>query len=172
MQFETCAAINGWRDPEIGQHLQYRSKLQGRKRNPGEAATSYASEIGCLVARAFPGYPEDILRELTLKALLDGLPEGELKHEVQMHNPQTVEVAVRLIERFENSSKKVRSQVRMVGEESVATIGELKVLLVQILEMLKKMETGKKSKKPPVCYKCGKEVHYRSQCPDLQKQGN
>ena len=117
MQFETCAAINGWREPEIGQHLfvslegearsyvvglrlprldygvlvqrleswfgsvdgkeSFRSKLQGRRRNPGEAATSYVSEIGCLVARAFSGYPEDILRELTLKALLDGLPEGD-----------------------------------------------------------------------------------------------
>ena len=35
-----------------------------------DIATSYASEIGCLVARAFPGYPEDVLRELMLKALM------------------------------------------------------------------------------------------------------
>ena len=212
MQFETCAAINGWREPEIGQHLfvslegearsyvvglrlprldyrilvqrleswfgsvdrkeSFRSKLQGRRRNPGEAATSYASEIGCLVARAFPGYPEDILRELTLKALLDGLPEGDLKHEIQMHNPQTVEVAVRLIERFENSSKKVRPQVRMVGEESAVAGGDLRVLMVQILEMLKRMEPGSRGKKTVVCFKCGEEGHYKFQCPTLQKQGN
>ena len=78
------------------------------------------------MARTFPRFPEDILHELTLKALLDGLPEGDLKREVQMHNQQTVEVAVRL---FENSSKTSRSQARIVGEESVATDGDLKVLL-------------------------------------------
>ena len=74
----------------------FRSKLQGRRRGAREAATS-SSEIGCLVARAFPGYPEDVLRELTLKSLLDGLPEGDLKHEIQMLNLQSVEVAVRMI---------------------------------------------------------------------------
>ena len=113
-----------------------------------DIATSYASEIGCLVARAFLGYPEDVLRELMLKALLDGLPERDLKHEIQMLNPQSVEVAVRMKERFENSSKKVRPQVRMVGQESVTTDGDLKVLVGQILEMLKHMEARPKGKKP------------------------
>ena len=211
MQFETCAAINGWMEPEVGQHLfvslegevrsyvvglrlprmdygslvqrleswfgsadrkeSFRSKLQGHRRGAGEAATSYASEIGCLIATAFPGYPEDVLHELTLKALLDRLLQGDLKHEIQMLNPQSVEIAVRMIERFKNSSK-VRPQVRMVGEETTPKEGDMMAMLGQILEVMKKMETGSRGKKLVSYFKCGREGHYKSQCPDLKKQGN
>ena len=68
--------LEGWFG-SVNRKESFRSQLQGRRRHQGEAATSYASDIGCLVARAFPGYPEEVLRELTLKALLDGLPEGD-----------------------------------------------------------------------------------------------
>ena len=80
----------------------FRNQLQSCRRSHGESATSSAAEVGRLVSKAYPGYPEEVLRELTLKSILDEPPEGDLKHEVCMPCPQDIESAVRLIERWEN----------------------------------------------------------------------
>ena len=168
--------LEGWFG-SVDRQESFRSQLQNRRRQQGEAATSYASDMGCLVARAYPGYPEEILRQMTLKALLDGLPEGDLKHEIQMLNPQSVETAVRLIERWENSSRKGRPQVRAVGEEKPTEQGDQGALLSKILEML--MSLGAKPAREPKkrftgkCYGCGEEGHFKYNCPQGQgKQGN
>ena len=73
--------FKGW-SPGLGRQTgRNLLELHGRRHNPGEAATSKASESGCLVTRTLLGYPDDIL---------DGMTEGDLKHGIQMHNLQTL----------------------------------------------------------------------------------
>ena len=157
----------------------FRNQLQSRRRSHGESVTSYAAEVGRLVSKAYPGYPEEVLRELTLKSILDGLPEGDLKHEVCMHCPQDIESAVRLIERWENLQRmgvqKVKPQIRAVGEVDNQTRPEAK-MLEEILKLLKQLSPAKpkafQGKRPGRCFECGDEGHYRYECPRLKNQGN
>ena len=65
--------------------------------------------------RAFLGCLEDVQQKLALKTLLDGLFECDLKYTLQLHDPQSIEEAVMLMEGWDRASKEAGVPVRLLG---------------------------------------------------------
>ena len=89
--------------------------LRNHKWHNRETASSYASDIQWLVERVFLGCPEDVQQKLALRTLLDGLFEGDLKYTRQLHDPQSIEEAVMLMEWWDRASKEAGAPVRLLG---------------------------------------------------------
>ena len=141
------------------------NRLRNRRWHNGETASSYASDIQWLVGRAFPGCPEDVQQKLALRTLLDGLFEGDWKHTLQLHDPQNVEEAVILMEGSEKASKEAGVPVREADEKGTQRDDVLVKLLEEILEQIKMKDINANGKKGKViCFHCGGEGHYKSQC--------
>ena len=174
--FTLVTKLEGWFGSAFRKEA-FRHQLQNRRRDPKEPATSYVADIGRLVSQAYPGVPDDILREFSIKYIIEGLPDGDLKHELVMHSPESIEATVRLIERFENSVRKTRPLVRAVAKDEGK---EIKELLEKILHMLERKEPEQNSKHKPsgkeekTCYGCGEVGHFKNKCPltNQKKPGN
>ena len=147
------------------------NRLRNRRWHNGETASSYASDIQWLVERAFPGCPEDVQQKLSLRTLLDGLLEGDLKHTLQCNDPKSVEEAVILMEGWEKASKEAGVPFREADEKGTHRDDVLVKMLEEILEQIKMIDINANGKRGKViCFHCGGEGHYKFQCKSRGKQ--
>ncbi|KAJ8362028.1 hypothetical protein AAFF_G00401770 [Aldrovandia affinis] len=138
-----------------------RNELGNRSRMPGESLRLLANDIESLTRRAYGHMPSEVQSELARDQFIRALTPADLRAQVQLHHPRTLQAAFEMaVEREmvwagssqQGSSPAVRAAVGCPpGEERPAWAAEMTELLRAVsLQAARQPRPG-----PRVCWGCG-----------------
>ncbi|KYN12269.1 hypothetical protein ALC57_15561 [Trachymyrmex cornetzi] len=180
LQFEELKSKLELRFGETHSLQNYYSQFINRKQRFGENIASLGSDIERLSQLAYPECPDRVRDKIACAQFVSALSDGFVKRTLQMEGKTSLREAtergkaIKLIQEnnFQykkesnlNFGRKQKSQIEKNNEESEGNKfngKRFKKLLVN------KNFEGRKNNKE--CWECGKEGHFRSECPG--KAGN
>ncbi|KAJ8417422.1 hypothetical protein AAFF_G00286490 [Aldrovandia affinis] len=159
-------ALVGALQRRFGQCLEFgvlRNELSNRSRMPGESLRLLANDIESLTRRAYGHMPSEVQSELARDQFIRALTPADLRAQVQLHHPRTLQAALEMaVEREmvwagtagssqQGSSPAVRAAVGCPpGEERPAWAAEITELLRAVsLQAARQPRPG-----PRVCWGC------------------
>ena len=172
----------------------YRASLQSLKKQSKESLEEYAAKVRKVVAKAYPDAVGTSLYEsLCVEHLVGGLSDPSMIYDVLTKKPQTVELAMDLIQWHESCRgiQKKRTAVRQVTfedeqereleirrmngksyvtEERLNQFGrELREGLVDDLKKATSQRGSRTNSRSQECYRCHKIGHFARACPTRQE---
>lgn len=159
-----------------------RNELSNRGRRTGEPLRVLANDIESLTRRAYAHMPPSVQGELARDQFVRALFPTELRVQVQLQHPTTLQAALEMAAERENvwemaagdrqkeSSPAVRAAVGSpTEEERPAWVSEVTELIRAVsLQTTRRPHPG-----PRVCWGCGQPGHLIRECPKPPKgQGN
>lgn len=178
-------ALVGALQRRFGQCVQpelLRNELNNRGRKTGEPLRVLANDIESLTRRAYAHMPPGVQSELARDQFIRALFPTELRVQVQLQHPQTLQAALEMAVERENvwgvagascqekNSPAVRAAVGSPPlEERPAWVDEVTGLLRAV-----SLQTARRTRPGPrVCWGCGRPGHLVRECPkSRQAQGN
>lgn len=178
-------ALVGALQRRFGQCLQpelLRNELSNRGRKSGEPLRVLANDVESLTRRAYAHMPPGVQGELARDQFIRALGPTELRVQVQLQHPQTLQAALELAVERENvwgvagggcQDKTASAAQTTVGcppaGERPAWVEEMTGLLRAV-----SLQTARRSQPGPrVCWGCGQPGHLVRDCPRArQAQGN
>lgn len=195
----------------VNQEPLFRSQLRRRKRSAGETLPKLAQDIERLVSRAYPSATRELRDSLACDHFLDALNDPSLHIAVRQGRPESLQQALASAVEIESvraaagvtlqasNTGTVIRQGKAPGEASGPDSrsggsnemsSEVLTQILSTLDGLQKLLAGSSrsnrnlgARRQPVgtCWECGKEGHFRRQCPrsrtaagdsSLSRQGN
>ena len=172
-------ALVGALQRRFGQCLQpelLRNELSNRVRKPGEPLRVLANDVESLTRRAYAHMPPSVQSELARDQFIRALAPAELRVQVQLLHPQTLQSALEMAVERENvwgmagdggacqnkSPPAVRAaEGSHLMQEKPAWVSEVTELLrAVLLQTTRRLRPG-----PRVCWGCGQPGHLVRECP-------
>jgi hypothetical protein len=176
-------------EARYGQHdlpAAFQAQFQQACQNPDESLEDFGERLLILAVRAFKGLPVSFIEEQVISRFCQGLLDKDAGHHVCMQSPSSVQGAIQIVRKYQQVYKamhgKARRDTRRRDDEnrdvfaveatsvsSSSTLDNLTVMrAIQQLEQKfdKVIGLGNHKKGPYLCFNCGKEGHFRRNCPD------
>ena len=160
----------------------FKCELRQRKRKRGESLPDLGQELRRLYRLAYPRATQEEQEEQLVDRFIEALGDRQQRLEVRRGRPQTLEEAIHVAmdaeawEMEEEDGKRARA-VSVDASKGDPMVNLLTNLTGMVEDLSRKLsangraDAGKARREPVKCYQCGKEGHYKSQCPQLSGNG-
>lgn len=178
-------ALVGALQRRFGQCLQpelLRNELSNRSRKAGEPLRVLANDIESLTRRAYAHMPPGVQSELARDQFIRALSPTELRVQVQLQHPRTLQAALEMAVERENVWGVTAGHDQRDGQQAVrAALGtsageERPAWVAEVTELIRavSLQTARRpSPGPRVCWGCGQPGHLVRECPKSSRaQGN
>jgi hypothetical protein len=181
----------GQRFGNARQQSKWLSRLEARKRGPGESISALGDDLRQMAQRAYPDLDLRAQEVLAINQLYKTVTL-EVKCRCMDKECHTISEAIDVIERYESIMGKdekkttVRAVAGQPDQSPDAAAGNTAKVERSLQQIVQRLERLEKSNRPsndrsndrgrpndggrPKCYQCGAETHFIRDCPDRQRR--
>lgn len=178
-------ALVGSLQRRFGQCVQpglLRNELNNRCRRPGEPLRALANDVESLSRRAYSHMPPGVQSELARDQFIRAIHPADLRVQVQLQHPQSLQAALEMAVERENVGRIVAGDGRGEGLQTVRAAmarpaeEERPAWLTEVTELIRAVslqQTNRPRPGPRLCWGCGQPGHLARECPTSSRpQGN